>query len=149
MRKLTILGAAVIAGAALIALPTPPAAQDAAAAIQTRKDLLKANSESMKAIKAILDNDGALAAIAPLARSVAGNSEKVVAFFPPGSDQGDTKAKAEIWANWPEFQGMWSTLKTRASDLAAAAETGDAAATKKAFGATGGACKACHDKYRL
>jgi cytochrome c556 len=34
-------------------------------------------------------------------------------------------------------------------ELAMAAESGDPAAVKTAFGATGKACKACHDEFRM
>jgi cytochrome c556 len=69
--------------------------------------------------------------------------------YPPGSDTGaTTRAKPEIWQNMAEFRELMSTMEGKASDLAAAARTGDEAKAKAAFGQLGAACKACHDKYR-
>ena len=59
----------------------------------------------------------------------------------------DTEAKDNIWSNADDFAAKAATVAERASALAAATEDGQGAAMK-AFGALGGACKACHDEYR-
>ncbi len=60
----------------------------------------------------------------------------------------ETEALDGIWDNIEDFNAKAATLAERATALAAAGGEG-AEATQKAFGAMGGACKACHDDYRV
>ncbi|MGC1457582.1 MAG: cytochrome c [Steroidobacteraceae bacterium] len=59
-----------------------------------------------------------------------------------------TKAREGIWTNKSDFDAKAGDLVKAATDLEAAAKTGDEAATKKAAGAVGKACGACHDQFR-
>jgi cytochrome c556 len=59
-----------------------------------------------------------------------------------------TKAREGIWTNKSDFDAKANDLVKAATDLEAAAKTGDEAATKKAAGAVGKACGACHDQFR-
>lgn len=59
----------------------------------------------------------------------------------------DTEALDAIWDNIDDFNGKAATMSEKASALAAASADG-IDATRKAFGAMGQACKACHDEYR-
>ncbi len=68
--------------------------------------------------------------------------------FTPGSDKGDTEAKADIWTDWSDFKTKMSNFQEQAAKLAQVAKSGNEAAIKEQFGATGKACKSCHDKYR-
>jgi len=69
--------------------------------------------------------------------------------FVPGTEKGhDTKAKAEVWAKIDDFKAKMEKMQTEAAKLAAIAKTGTQDEIKKQFGATAGACKACHDDYR-
>ncbi len=60
----------------------------------------------------------------------------------------ETEALDNIWSNMDDFNGKAATVVERANALAAAG-AGGLEATQKAFGAMGGACKACHDEYRV
>ncbi len=69
--------------------------------------------------------------------------------FGPGTDAGaPTKAKKEIWTSQPEFQKLMKDMQDKTAALAVAAKTNDLEKIKPAFGAAGGACKACHDKFK-
>jgi len=69
--------------------------------------------------------------------------------FGPGSDAGaPTKAKKEIWTSQPEFQKLMKDMQDKTAALAVAAKSNDLEKIKPAFGAAGGACKACHDKFK-
>ena len=68
--------------------------------------------------------------------------------FTPGSDSGDTRAKAEIWKEAEKFQAGAEKLQAEAAKHSAAAKTGDLGQIKAAFGAAGQSCKGCHDNYR-
>ncbi len=59
-----------------------------------------------------------------------------------------TKAKETIWSDKAGFDKKATDLQTAAAGLAAAAAQGDKAATLKAAGAVGGACKSCHENYK-
>jgi cytochrome c556 len=63
----------------------------------------------------------------------------------------DTKkgsAKASIWTERDKFDAAAKKMQDAAVQLSAAAKTNNFDALKTAVGATGSACKACHDDYR-
>lgn len=68
--------------------------------------------------------------------------------FTPGSDKGDTKAKPEAWSKPDDFKAKFTKLNEETAKLAAISKSGSFDEIKKQFGATGAACKACHDQYK-
>jgi cytochrome c556 len=66
--------------------------------------------------------------------------------FPEGSGGGDSRAKAEIWSDRAGFDEAMKNAQAAAVAMAGVTEE---AAYVPAMKALGGACKACHDKYRL
>jgi cytochrome c556 len=67
--------------------------------------------------------------------------------FGPGTDVGhNTKAKPGIWQNMDDFQAKRDKMLSEIEKLPQAA--GDLDSLKAQLGATGKACKACHDEYR-
>jgi len=68
--------------------------------------------------------------------------------FVPGSENGETKAKPEIWLDMDDFKDKLEKMQAQAAKLAEVAKGGDFNAAKAQLGETGKACKACHDKYR-
>ncbi|MEO8384915.1 MAG: cytochrome c [Betaproteobacteria bacterium] len=69
--------------------------------------------------------------------------------FAAGSDKGaETKAKPEIWAKSADFKEKMDKMVAETGKLATVARSGSFDEIKKQFGATGGACKACHDDYK-
>lgn len=117
--------------------------------IAQRKALMKANGESMKAIKAVVDAKGAPAPVAPEAAKIASNLKAAAAHFPAGSDKGDTKASPDIWTNLADFKKLDESSAAAASKLEASAKAGDATVVAADFGELGKTCGACHNKYRL
>lgn len=80
---------------------------------------------------------------------VAALAPQLLEGFPPGSNEGaPTEAKAEIWTDFTDFSAKMKDLETESAALASIAKGGDEAAIKAQFAKTGGACKACHDKYK-
>ena len=76
-------------------------------------------------------------------------SKPLANFFGAGSDKGaPTKANGKIWTEMDKFKGNLEKMQVEATKLAAVSKTGDLAAIKTQFGATGQTCKACHDAYR-
>ena len=68
--------------------------------------------------------------------------------FPAGTDQGNTKAKPEIWSNMDDFKAKAEKMQSEVAKLAQVAKGGDFNAFKAQVGETGKSCKACHDEYR-
>jgi cytochrome c556 len=66
--------------------------------------------------------------------------------FGPGTEGG--KAKPAIWKEGDKVKAGADKFMKAAVDLNAAAKSGNLDQIKKAFGATGQSCKACHDSYK-
>jgi cytochrome c556 len=142
----------------------PPAAEPAPAATasigETPADpvaFMKTRHENYedlgKNFKVLLDNSKLgspdMAAVSAAANKVNDYAKQMGTWFPPGTgpEAGKTEAKANIWTERADFDAKLVNLQTEAGKLVTAAGT-DAAAFKGQFGATGGTCKACHDKFR-
>lgn len=70
--------------------------------------------------------------------------------WPEGTDSTSidgTRAKAEIWENLDDFVAKFAALQGAAETLQGVAGNG-LDALQPAFGATAGACQACHQVYR-
>lgn len=103
---------------------------------------------------------GPLAAMAqgkmPYDKDVAARNAAVVEYmsklpwdkFPAGTDQGNTKAKPEIWSKMDDFKAKADKMQAEVAKLAQVARTGDLDALKAQVGETGKSCKSCHDDYR-
>ena len=82
--------------------------------------------------------------------SVVRYGRQVKDWFPAGSGPElgiKMEAKANIWEDPEEFQARVTQLE-EAMDGLAAAKGGDLETVQAAFRKAGGACKACHDKFR-
>ena len=66
--------------------------------------------------------------------------------FGPGTEGG--KAKSEVWSDNAKFKAAAEKMQLAAANLNTAAQSGDLDNIKKAFGATGQACKGCHDDFK-
>ena len=70
--------------------------------------------------------------------------------FVPGSERGgNTKADPKIWTETAQFNAAAQKMQDEMGKLAVAAKSGNQDQVKAAVGATGAACKACHDNYRM
>jgi cytochrome c556 len=73
-------------------------------------------------------------------------------WFPKGSEPSEdveTDAKAEIWQDSKGFTSALTKFQQEAPKLLTLAKANDADGLKKQVTAVGGACKSCHDKYRV
>ena len=120
--------------------------------IKYRQSVMKATGGHMMALGAILKGDvphrGDLVIHA---NALAASGEMLAHLFPAGSGTGRTKAKAEIWTDMATFLTLAANLEVESKKLVAVskAPTFDATAFTTQLRATGGACKACHDKFRV
>ncbi|HEY8614641.1 cytochrome c [Phenylobacterium sp.] len=73
-------------------------------------------------------------------------------WFPRGSGQEarpKSEAKANIWTDAAGFNAASSNLQVQVAKLQQLAAAGDIEGVKAQVRPTGGACKGCHDKYRV
>jgi cytochrome c556 len=76
---------------------------------------------------------------------------RLQSWFPKGSGPQDkvrTQARAEVWTKPAEFQHEAERFTAAATTFDAAAKAGDVAAMRAAAKELGGACKACHERFR-
>jgi cytochrome c556 len=117
------------------------------AQVEKRQSLMKNNSENAKAIKAAVEAKD-YATVEAKAKDIMGNADKIVSFFPKGSETGKTKAKPEIWEKSEDFGKAAKNLSKAAGELASAAKAGNDAEVGVKVKAMGDACGACHKQFR-
>jgi cytochrome c556 len=116
--------------------------------IKQRQADMKANGASMKAINGILEANGSAAEVAAEATKINAKAMEIATLFPAGSDQGDTKAKPEIWLNPDDFSTKLKALQDESAMLVTTAGGGDMAAVKAQYEKLGGTCGGCHKVYK-
>ena len=145
-----ILVTAITAAGLLCALPAAAQFQKPEDAIKYRKAAFTVLGTHFSRIGAMVNNR------VPFDAKVAADNADIVATmaslpfagFGPGTDKGDTRAKAEIWTEMDKFRAGGTKMQEESVKLAAAAKSGNADALKAAFGEAAKTCKACHDAYR-
>ena len=115
--------------------------------IEKRQKLMKSNSAANKAIKGAVESKD-YATVETKAKEIMGNADQVVSLFPKGSTKGKTKATDAIWDKSDEFAAGAKKLSKAASELAAAAKSGDEAAVKAKVKALSGTCGGYHKPFR-
>jgi cytochrome c556 len=140
-----VLAVALYAGAA--------GAQDAAATVEARQGVMKAQGKDMGAIKAYIDGKGELAAAQAAGADLVTQVAKIPAAFPKGTSMADLPgkswAKPAIWTETDKFTATAKTAAAKAATLDTALKGGDMNAITTAFGDMGkNGCGACHEPYR-
>ena len=82
------------------------------------------------------------------AQTISTWAQKIPGYFPVGSELADTKARAEIWANFDDFTALSKANETAANRLVTAAKSGDPGAMTAGLTNLAGRCKACHLSYK-
>ncbi|MCU0975919.1 MAG: cytochrome c [Steroidobacteraceae bacterium] len=145
---------AVLAVAALVALPIAAVAQapdKAAQTIKYRQAALTLLGWNITPIGAMMKGEIPFDAkkVELHATRLQQVAPMIVEGFPPGTQTGaPNKAKPEIWSNMDDFKAKAADLEKASAGLVAAARTGDQKQVGQALGAVGNTCKACHDAYR-
>lgn len=148
------IGAAVAAGGAFAHDdPMPKNANAATKAAYARHE----NFEKMgKAFKGLNDElkkpDPDKAVVQAATKTMATLATALPTWFPRGSGveaRAMSEAKPDIWSDAAGFTAAASALQAQVTKLNQAALSGDIAAVKAQVRPTGGACKGCHDKYRV
>lgn len=116
------------------------------------------DSERVQFMKKMGGNAGALGAVlrgeAEFNTGLSENAQAIADLvaelpdqFPAGSIAGG--AKPEIWDNWDDFVSKAETVQSEATKLAVGIAANDEAGFQAQFLATVGACRSCHDTYRI
>jgi cytochrome c556 len=147
------MGAAVTAGVAFAHDdPMPKNPSPATRAAYVRHENFEKLGKTFKALNDELRKGSPdKAAVAADTRTMLALANALPTWFPRGSGveaRPMSQARAEIWTDAAGFTAAASNLQAQVSKLNQAAVSGDMSAVKAQVRPTGGACKACHDKYR-
>ena len=146
----TIIVAAIVGATAILSTP-------AMAQFQKPEDAVKYRKAAFTVMASHFGRIGAMAnGRVPFDAKAAAESAAIVETmsklpweaFGAGTDKGDTRALPAIWTEQAKFKEGADKLQTAATQLTAAAKTGNLDSVKTAFGAAGQTCKACHDDFR-
>ncbi|OZB14772.1 MAG: hypothetical protein B7X55_10720 [Rhodobacterales bacterium 34-62-10] len=147
----TVLGLAILAGAASGQDAAQKALADATKARQAQMQLYAFNLGLLGGMA-----KGEVPYDAAAATAAAGNLSSLAQLdqsrlWPEGSDEmgvDGSKALAAVWENLPDVMAKGADLVTAAAAMEVAAGT-DLASLQASMGALGGACGACHKAYRV
>ena len=130
-----------------------PAPMVPAEVIRTRQAGFKEMGTAFKnAMDALRASEPQMIMIQQSARTIKNDSVALRGWFPAGSGPQPglkTAAKPEIWTKPVEFRAAQDQLARAADGFQAAAAGGNADAIRAAARALGGACKNCHDQFRV
>jgi cytochrome c556 len=146
------VGSLVLASVATAQAPPQTPEQKMTATILTRQGLFKVQSYAFGPVGGMLRGGKFDAAAAEKAGSriivTGGMISELFATDTHSFTGTPTKAREGIWTNKSDFDAKANDLVKAATDLEAAAKSGDEAATRKAATAVGKSCGACHDQFR-
>ncbi|NCP13894.1 MAG: cytochrome c [Sphingomonadales bacterium] len=121
--------------------------------IKERQDNFEGIGDAFKAVRGELEKDTPdFILIAASASDINTRAAKIEGHFPTGTsvDDGfDTEALPAIWEKPEAFKAAAQKLVDESAMLVTVAGQGDKAATSAQAMTMGGACKGCHDKFRL
>ena len=134
---------------AMVMLAVPLPKDRALQVMHVRHEGMEAIGDANKALHRALGASD-IPTIRANAGKIAELSEQASTWFPAGTgpNVGKTRAKADIWQNAEDFAAKLRAFQTAARALQLAAAGNNVAAMNARFADLGGACKACHDKYR-
>lgn len=136
----SLVVAVVVGGAAVAVI--------AADAFQDRHMAMEAVGDAMKPLGAMAKKAAPFdaAVVKASATTIVDNLKKAQGLFPADSGGGESRAKPEVWTDAAGFE---KGMKDAQAAAVALQSVSDEAAFGPALGALGGACKNCHDKYRI
>ena len=136
-------------GMVLLAIPLPR--DRALEVMKVRHEGMEQIGKDTKALsRELMSGSPTLSVVRASAADIDKLSRQASGWFPLGTgpDVAKTRAKPDIWQNAQDFSSKLHNFQVAARAFDAAARSGDVAAIKARASDLGGACKACHDKYR-
>lgn len=118
------------------------------------------NDPRHKAMTSLADNMKALARMAKAgemhrnkavthADEIAETARRMLALFPEGSTGHGSRAKPEIWTDWPGFESEAADFERAVETLRAAVQSGEHTRLDAALADVGKTCSSCHKRFRL
>ena len=120
--------------------------------IKQRQDHLESLGDSFKVIRDQLRGDKSVGAITEAADNINTLAADIHSWFPAGTgpEAGvETEALPTIWEKGADFKKAADGLGVAAGEMLAAAKSGDLGKVGANVRTLGGACKNCHDNFRL
>jgi cytochrome c556 len=121
--------------------------------IQSRQKNLKEVGDAFKTVRdQVRVSSPDMTAIAAAGQTIKKHADAMSTWFPKGtgSEVGvKTAAKPEVWSDPAGFETARTNFVAAATKFADITKSGDKAAISAGIGPMGGACKGCHDKYRI
>lgn len=152
-RRIGFGAALAVAVGMAVAVSGASAQSNMAAAVKARQAHFKQQGGAFKAILDQLKKDQPdKTIISANADKLKGLAAQLPTWFPQGSgpEAGvKTGAKPEVWTEPSEFRDAAARLQAETVKLDQLAMAGDIAGVKGEVRAVGGACKNCHDKFRV
>ncbi|OQW45658.1 MAG: hypothetical protein A4S16_00200 [Proteobacteria bacterium SG_bin6] len=137
----------MVAGVAMA--QTPAKAPSAAELVAARQAGFRLMAADFVGLKAAIDRGDDVKRLAFPAGAIAGWGKALPGLFPAGSATPESKALPSVWSDRAGFEAAAAKLAIEAGKLAELAKAGDTTGFAGQYQAVGGACKACHDKYRV
>ncbi len=128
--------------------------------IKTRVANLHKLGDAFKHIRDELRaEDPSMALIRDSAGQIESLGSQILMWFPPGTgpvnqpeaaadSEGKTRAKAEVWTDWPTFELTQKKFHIEAQKMRDVAQSDDKAAIAAQFKILGDTCKSCHHRFR-
>ncbi|MSP83836.1 MAG: cytochrome c [Alphaproteobacteria bacterium] len=149
MSIIRTFAAAAAVATVLSGIGATQAADDPAAVVEYRKNVMGILGGSISGVFALLEGKVSWSQhMVNHAVALDKAAKMVLDVFPEGSTTPESRAKPEIWTNWATFEAAGKALQMAAADLVVAAEGGDMAAISAAAGKVGDACGGCHKPFR-
>ena len=144
---LPLAGCAAGAGPESTVAPAPSLTPEQV--VEARHAAFMLSAATFGSMRATVESGGDVKPLAFGARGLSQWAEALPTMFPEGTQLPSSHARPEIWQNRADFDAKAAAYQAATAALVQAAQAGDAAAFKTAYGATGASCKACHDLYRV
>lgn len=142
----------VVATALVASIVTVAAYAAATDVIKERQQGLKSLGDAFKTVRDELAGGRDVAKIKSASATISKVANSMEHWFPAGSGSEagvKTAAKPEIWKDMATFNSARQRLVDEAGKFAQAANSGDLAAIGGGVRGLGGACKNCHDNFRV
>lgn len=130
---------------ALLAAETAPANEVIKSRISNFRKIGKAFKYIRDELRA---QDPSLPMIQQSAAQIESLGSQILSWFPPGTGQGETEAKPEVWTDRATFAQAQKSMYAEAQKMNQMARSGKKDAIAEQYRALGKACKNCHDTFR-
>ncbi len=153
--RTTLTLTALVALATAVAATAAPSqtAVNAAESIKARQSHYKEIGAAFKGVRDELGKPKPdVAVIQKNAKVMEAYAPQINGWFPVGTGSGaglKTAARAEIWSDPKGFSEQVQNFTAQTKRFNAAAQSGDLNEIKTAVATLGGACKSCHDRFKV